>query len=173
MSTTEPPVIPKINVKVPSTQNYQAAQIRTNWKTIRTRLESIESIVGGGDVPIILTGMVLLDSLIHRLEIVVLEATTTASNQLLTDPGYPMDEFRSLKADIQITAGNDCQFVSLILTYNGDDPVFTTFGSVEDNGELALFTPDVNADGNGLLRLRVTPLQANTTFKATLSVFKL
>lgn len=46
MPTTEPPIIPKINVKVPSTQNYQAAQIRANWKAIRARLTAVEAAAG-------------------------------------------------------------------------------------------------------------------------------
>ena len=89
--------------------------------------------------------------------------TTTTSNETVVD-SFGTGDFRSAKYIIQMTnnANNTYQTSEVMVLHDGSSTYLTEYGEVKTLNNLGMIDSDIN---NGSVRLKVTPINSNTTIK--------
>jgi hypothetical protein len=91
-------------------------------------------------------------------------SSTSTATQIVVDT-FRTSDYRSAKYLVQITANEDnnkFQVGEVLLVHNGSSTFLTEYGNVNTNGNLGAIDSDINSN---LVRLLVTPTDANTTIK--------
>jgi hypothetical protein len=91
-------------------------------------------------------------------------SSTTTATEFVVDT-FNLTEYRSAKYLIQITANendNKFQIGEVLLIHNGSSTFMTEYGTVATSSNLGTVDSDIDGD---LVRLLVTPTDANTTIK--------
>lgn len=95
--------------------------------------------------------------------ITVSSLTTTSTSQVAMDV-FDVDQFRSVKYQLQVTSGSSYHTAEFIIVHNGTSTFNTEYAIVRTGESLASFDSDISS---GNVRLLVTPSSTDpTTFKA-------
>ncbi len=93
-----------------------------------------------------------------------LSTLTTSENQVIAS--ISATTYRTVKALVQATSGTSYHSTELIMVHNGTDVSLTEYGTAMTGASIASFDADIS---EGLIRLLVTPVNANTTVRVILS----
>lgn len=88
---------------------------------------------------------------------------TTASTAEFTLDSFSATAYASAHYKIQIKSGTDYQFLDIAVVQNSTTATFVIYADIRTNGNLSAFAADINA---GSVRLRATPTNAATTYRA-------
>jgi hypothetical protein len=136
------------------------------------------------DVPTTLSGYGITDDIVVRdngnitvdsVELVntqfassSLTATDTTSDQVIDTVSITM--YRTVKYMVQITSGSNYQATELLLLHDGTDVYVTIYGDIFTSANLCSFNADISGEN---MRLLVTPVNNNTTFKVVRDAIKI
>ena len=113
-----------------------------------------------GDYATIGVGLGLVDSQSTAL-------TTTTANQTIATVSY--NGYRSMEFFVQAsTAGGAYEALKIMALHDGTNTWNTQYGVIRSGGSLGTYNT-ILVGASGLLRLRVTPTTANTTYKVMIT----
>ncbi len=108
----------------------------------------------------------VIDSIFDLLSCNLTTSATTA-DQILHS--ISASTYRSVKYFMQVTSGGSYHVVEIVLVHDGTSVIISEYGRIMTSGSLSTFDADISS---GNLRLKVTPANAITVYKAAATAIR-